>query len=40
LSKANGSTLYVCDYDTEGMLFGRILRSRVAKGFVKSVKLP
>ncbi|MCL2820247.1 MAG: xanthine dehydrogenase family protein molybdopterin-binding subunit [Oscillospiraceae bacterium] len=38
--KINGSAVYVCDYPTEGMLFGRILRSGIAKGTVKNVKLP
>jgi len=32
--------MYVCDYPTEGMLFGRILRATVAKGVVRSVTLP
>ena len=39
-SKANGSALYVCDYPTEGMLFGRVLRSQIAKGIVLNVSLP
>jgi len=39
-SKVNGSAVYVCDYPTEGKLFGRILRSGIAKGIVKNVKLP
>ena len=39
-SKANGSALYVCDYPTDGMLFGRILRSHIARGKVLSVSLP
>jgi len=40
LSKANGSAVYVCDYPARGMLFGRILRSAIAKGIIRSVKLP
>ena len=39
-SKTNGSAKYVCDHPTDGMLFGRILRSEIAKGIVKSVRLP
>ena len=39
-SKTNGSALYVCDYPTDGMLFGRILRSSISKGVVQRVKLP
>jgi len=38
--KANGSAIYVCDYPVDGMLFGRILRSSIAKGIVRDVKLP
>jgi len=38
--KANGSVKYVCDYPAGGMLFGRILRSEIAKGVVKRVTLP
>ena len=40
LSKANGSAVYVCDYPADGMLFGRVVRSSIAKGIVRSVKLP
>ena len=40
LEKANGSAIYVCDYDTKDMLHGRILRSSIAKGVVKNVRLP
>jgi len=39
-SKTNGSAVYVCDLSTKGMLFGRILRSSIAKGIVKKVRLP
>ena len=39
-TKINGSAMYVCDYPTEGMHFGRILRSGIAKGFIKEVRLP
>jgi len=39
-SKANGSAVYVCDYPAQGKLFGRILRSSIAKGLVLNVKLP
>jgi CO/xanthine dehydrogenase Mo-binding subunit len=38
--KTNGSARYVCDYPTAGMLFGRILRSEIARGLVKNVTLP
>ena len=38
--KANGTAKYVCDYPADGVLFGRILRSSIAKGIVKHVKLP
>ena len=38
--KANGSAMYVCDYPVGGMLFGRILRSNIAKGLVLNIKLP
>ena len=39
-SKTNGSAKYVCDYPADGVLFGRILRSTVAKGIVLSIDLP
>ena len=39
-AKTKGSAVYVCDYPTEGMLFGRILRSSIARGNILSVKLP
>ena len=39
-AKTNGSAVYVCDYPTAGMLFGRVLRSAVARGIVLNVKLP
>ena len=39
-SKTTGSAVYVGDHSADGMLFGRILRSTVAKGIVTSVKLP
>jgi len=39
-SKTNGTAIYVCDHPTDGMYFGRILRSSIAKGIVKSVTLP
>ncbi|MCL2661820.1 MAG: xanthine dehydrogenase family protein molybdopterin-binding subunit [Oscillospiraceae bacterium] len=39
-AKANGSARYVCDYPVSGMLFGRIIRSEIAKGVVKRVILP
>jgi len=39
-SKITGSAVYVCDYPTEGMLFGRILRSSIAHGVVRNVRLP
>ncbi|MDR2570101.1 MAG: xanthine dehydrogenase family protein molybdopterin-binding subunit, partial [Oscillospiraceae bacterium] len=40
IAKANGSAIYVCDYPVEGMLFGRVLRSTIAKGVVRNVRLP
>ncbi|MCL2248729.1 MAG: xanthine dehydrogenase family protein molybdopterin-binding subunit [Oscillospiraceae bacterium] len=40
LEKANGTALYVCDYDASGMLHGRILRSSTAKGIVRNVRIP
>lgn len=39
-AKTRGSAVYVCDYPADGVLFGRILRSSVARGNIKSVKLP
>ena len=39
-SKISGKALYVCDYPTEELLFGRILRSAVPRGNIISVKLP
>jgi len=39
-AKITGSAVYVCDYPVKNMLFGRILRSTIAKGAVKEVKLP
>ena len=38
--KVRGNARYVCDYPTDGMLFGRILRSTVARARVIDVKLP
>ena len=38
--KVSGSALYVCDYPTKGVLFGRILRSRLPRANIKNVKLP
>ena len=38
--KVSGRAVYVCDYPTGGMLFGRILRSTVARGKVLGVSLP
>ena len=40
LSKADGSAVYLCDYPVDGKLFGRILRSGIAKGTVLNVVLP
>jgi len=40
LEKANGSAIYVCDYDTDDMLHGRLLRSSIAKGIVRNVRIP
>ena len=38
--KANGTAMYVCDYPTDGMLHGKLLRSDIAKGIVDCVCLP
>jgi len=38
--KADGTAKYVCDYPTAGMMFGRLVRSTVAKGIVNCVILP
>ena len=38
--KTAGSAMYICDHPATGNLFGRILRSGIAKGIVKNVKLP
>jgi len=38
--KISGSARYVCDYPTDGMLFGRLLRSTVARGEIINVELP
>ncbi|MCL2398803.1 MAG: xanthine dehydrogenase family protein molybdopterin-binding subunit [Defluviitaleaceae bacterium] len=40
LTKANGSAMYVCDYPTEDVLFGKLLRSGVPKANILNVKLP
>ncbi|MDR2599367.1 MAG: xanthine dehydrogenase family protein molybdopterin-binding subunit [Oscillospiraceae bacterium] len=39
-AKTSGQAMYVSDYPTDGMLFGRILRSTIAKGVVQSISLP
>ena len=39
-AKVSGSAVYVCDFPAEGMLFGRIVRSAVAKANILHVKLP
>ena len=39
-AKISGKAVYVCDYPTEGMLFGRLLRSKVARAKLLNVKLP
>ena len=39
-AKISGKARYVCDLDTEEMLFGRIVRSTQAKANVLCVKLP
>ena len=39
-AKINGSAMYVCDYPTEGVLHGKVLRSTVARGIIKKVELP
>jgi len=39
-SKISGGAMYVCDYPTDDILFGRLLRSTVARGIIRSVKLP
>jgi CO/xanthine dehydrogenase Mo-binding subunit len=38
--KISGRAMYVCDYPADCMLFGRILRSSIARGRVQSVRLP
>jgi len=38
--KITGEAVYVSDYPTEGMLFGKLLRSAKARARVKAVKLP
>ena len=40
LEKATGKAIYVCDYDSSDMLHGQILRSSIAKGIVRNVRLP
>ena len=39
-SKASGEAIYVADYPTDGMLFGRILRSSKARARLLGVQLP
>ena len=39
-AKVSGSAVYVCDYPSSGMLFGRLLRSSVPHANVLRVKLP
>lgn len=39
-AKVRGEALYVCDYPADEMLTGRILRSSIPKGIVRSVALP
>lgn len=38
--KMSGLARYLCDYPTDGMLFGRVLRSTKAKAKLVGVKLP
>ena len=39
-AKISGSAVYVCDYPTTDVLFGRLLRSSVPRANVVTVKLP
>lgn len=39
-AKISGSAMFVCDYPTDGVLFGRLLRSSIARGRILGVKLP
>ncbi|MCL2699328.1 MAG: xanthine dehydrogenase family protein molybdopterin-binding subunit [Defluviitaleaceae bacterium] len=39
-AKVRGSAMYVCDYPTDGMLFGRVLRSAHPRANIIDVKLP
>jgi len=39
-AKIRGEALYISDYPTEGVLFGRVLRSTVTRGKIINVKLP
>jgi len=38
--KASGKAVYVCDYPTKGVLFGRLLRSKFPRAKILDVKLP
>ena len=38
--KMDGSALYVADYPTEGMVFGRLVRSSKAKAKIVDIKIP
>lgn len=38
--KIGGEALYVCDFPSDGMLFGKLLRSAVARARINGVKLP
>jgi len=39
-AKISGKAMYVCDHPTDGLLFGRLLRSTVPRARVLHVKLP
>ncbi|MBU1145824.1 MAG: xanthine dehydrogenase family protein molybdopterin-binding subunit [Firmicutes bacterium] len=40
LEKTSGSALYVNDYDMEGMLYAKTLRSTISKGKIKEIEIP
>lgn len=39
-SKADGSAVYVCDYATDGMLYGKLLRSKTARARILGYRAP
>ena len=40
VAKSEGSTRYVCDYDFEDCLWGRLVRSSIPRGNIKAIHLP